>query len=387
MSWEERDESTATDAWSANLATALYRPLSVLPGNFAFSPWSIAVGLAMLQAGARGETRRELEAALGHPGASDQLIDLFGDLAAALSSCARPGPAPVELSLANALWCQAGYPLRPALVEALRERLGAEIREADFAQGAAEAARRVNDWVAEATRQRIPEILSESQLHPLTRVLLVNALYFKAAWRSPFDEELTRPEPFRLPAGTRIDVPMMHRYRSARYHYARQGSVQALAMPYLPNRLGMVILLPDEDEFESVQRKIGPVQIGTLVAEMSSQEVRVSLPRFRVCSSGLSLRSPLEAIGVRTAFGAGADFSGFSTEPGFAPADVVHGAFVEADEQGTEAAAVTADMVMGAAFKPSKPIDFRVDRPFVFLLRDRPTGTILFMGRVVDPRE
>ncbi len=385
MLWKKTHDSTARDAWSVTLAAALYRPLSVRPGNLAFSPWSISVALAMLQAAADGETRREIETALPHPGAGGTLLDLFGGLVAELSGCARGGPKPIELSLANALWCQARYPLHPALVEVLLGRLGAEIREADFTQGGAEAARRVNDWVAEATRQRIPAILSESQLHPLTRVLLVNAFYFNAPWLFPFDEELTRPEPFRLIGGTRIDTPMMHRW--AHYRYARRGSVQALEMPYLAERFTMVILLPDEGKLESGQRKMGPAEIGALLATMTSQETRLSLPRFRVRSFGLSLRSPLEAIGVKTAFGTGADFSGISSEPGFAPGDVVHGAFVDIDEQGTEAAAATAGIMVGSAFRPPKPIDFRVDRPFLFLLRDRPTGTILFMGRVVDPRE
>jgi serpin B len=383
MLWKKAHDSTARDAWSLTLATSLYRPLSVRPGNLAFSPWSISVALAMLQAGADGKTRREIETVLGHPGAGDALIDVFGGLVAELSGSARDDPKPIELSLANALWCQGGYPLRPALAKVLLKRLGAEIREADFTQGGAEAARRVNDWVAEATRQRIPAILSESQLDPLTRVLLVNAFYFKAPWLFPFDEELTRPEPFRLTDGTRIDVPMMHRL--AHYRYARRGNAQALEMPYLAERFTLVILLPDEGELESVQRELGPAEVAAVVTAMTSQETLLSLPRFRIRSYGLSLRSPLEAIGVKTAFGSGADFSGISSEPGFAPGDVVHGVFVDVDERGTEAAAATlVGMVMGL---PPKPIDFRVDRPFLFRLRDRPTGTILFMGRVVDPRQ
>jgi serpin B len=380
------DLSIARGAWSASLGTALYRTLSASPGNLAFSPWSISVALAMLQAGADGETRTEIEAALGHPGAGDGLCDVFGGLVAEISTGARTGSAPIELSLANALWCQAGYPVRPSLVEVLRRLLGAEIREADFTRGPAEAARRVNEWVAKATRRRIPELLSEAQLDPLTRVLLVNALYFKARWQSPFVEGLTRPEPFHLSGGGCIDVAMMH--RSAYYRYAREGSVQALEVPYLSDRFAMVILLPDEGTLESVQRQLGPADIGALIAAMTTRDTRLSLPRFRIRPSGRSLRSPLEAIGIKTAFGSDADFSGISTEPGFALGDLVHSVFVDVDECGTEAAAATGLMMLGLDLnKPRRPIDFRVDRPFVFVLRDGPTGTILFMGRVVDPTE
>jgi serpin B len=385
MFGKSKDESAVASTWSATLATALYRQLSARPGNFAFSPWSISVALAMLQPGADGETRREIEAALGHRGAGDALLDLFAGLVAELSGCARTDPKAIEFWLASALWCQVGYPVHPEFVEVLRGRLGAEIREADFAQGRAEAVQRVNEWVAEATRQRIPVILSEPPFDPLTRVLLANACYFNAPWGSPFDEELTRPEPFRLSDGTRVQVPTMH--ESSHYRYARLGDVQALELLYRARRFAMVILLPDEGELESVQRKTGAEEIRLLIAAMTSQEMRLSLPRFRV-RSGLSLRSPLEAIGVKTAFGPGADFSGISTEPGFALGDVVHGTFVNVDERGTEAAAATvADATFGAALSPPKPIEFRVDRPFVFVLRDRLTGTLLFMGRVVDPRE
>jgi len=272
--------------------------------------------------------------------------------------------------------------VNPAYVETLRNRLGAEVKEADFAKGGAEAAQKVNAWVGEATCGKIREIVSPSQVDPLTRLLLANAIYFKASWLYPFDEEATRPEPFRLLDRRLVDVPMIH--VTALYSYVRDRSVQVLQVPYLGGRNVMLLLLPDEGKLEVVERELDTGRMDGLIRETEIVEANLALPRFRMESS-FQLRSTLMKLGIAEAFSPRADFSGVSGEPGFALSEVLHKTWVDVDEWGTEAAAVTMETMFGAALERRRPIDFRVDRPFLFLIRDNPTATILFMGRVVDP--
>jgi len=374
------EKAVRKGASTAVLATSLYRHLAADAGNLFFSPYSISTALAMCQEGASGVTRAEIEAALGQAGAGDRLIEVYGDLQQVLASRARPARTPFHLSVASSLWYQRGYSVNAAFMETLRNRLGADVKETDFAGAPAEAVRDVNAWVDEATRGKIREILS--QLEALTRVILANAIYFKAPWLNQFDEEDTKPEPFRLLDGRRVDVPMMHATEHRRY--ARGHGFQALEVPYGNDCVVMLLLLPDEGQFEAVERELDVESVVELTRSVNSVEVALALPRFRVESS-FALRESLSGIGIKGAFAPG-DFTRVSTEPGFALGDVLHKAVVDVDERGTEAAAVTAMVMLGAAArKPPRPIEFRVDRPFLFLIEDKPTGTILFLGRVLDP--
>ncbi len=366
-------------------ALALHRASGASAGNRVLSPWSVSVALATLQSGADGETRLEIETALGHAGAGDALIDSFAATLRQLCASTNAQAEGVERRLANALWCQDGYPLQPPFVETVRHGLSSEVRHLDFAGSPAEAARRVNGWVAEVTRQRIRDLLPGSP-DPLTRAVLANAVYFKAAWLFPFEERVTRPEPFRLLDGTRVDVPTMH--LGAELRHASEGTLQALEVPYASGGFALVLLLPDPGPLEAAERSITPELLGNLLAGLRERETVLSLPRFHVAPAGVRLRSTLGTVGVRAAFGPRADFSRMSLEPGFAVDDVLHSAFIDVDEKGTEAAAATGMAACGAALGPRpRPLQFRVDRPFLFLLRHQPTGTILFMGRLVDPRK
>jgi serpin B len=372
----------------------LYRRLSGPPGNLFFSPYSVAAALALVHAGADGATRRELEATLGQA----DPVGTFGTLGQELASRSQPTErekshlewmkdAPPDtfgchLSLANAVWRQAGYPVHPEFAKTLRSRLAADVREADFQRAPAEAVKAVNAWAAQATRDRIRELLQEKQLDAQTRVLLANAVYFKARWEHEFSEGVTRPAPFHLLDGSRIHVPTMHDmgYRPS----ARDGAIQALQLPYTGGALAMVLLLPDAGKLEEVERELDASRIDRLLQSMKNQQTELAMPKFRVESSFL-LKSTLQAMGLATAFTAQADFSRLSPEPGFALTEVIHKTFVDVNERGTEAAAVTVPMAAGSA-PPKKVVEFRVDRPFLFVIRDLPTRTTVFMGRVIDPR-
>jgi serpin B len=366
---------------SAAFAIALYRRLAASPGNFLFSPYSVATALCMAHAGARGRTREEIEAALG--ATRGELLDVFGGLARELRRLGDAKPhARFQLRTANSLWHQAGYPVDTGLVDSLSRELGAQVIAADFQERPREAVARLNAWVAEATEGRIPAIAG--WLDPLTRVILANAVYFKAAWQWPFEAAATRPAPFRLLDGHSVEVPMMHHKRA--FGYARSRGIQAVRLPYSNDWFALTILLPDTGRLEAAERKLDSSMLLDLVGlREGGRDLRLWLPRFRI-ESAVELRPHCEALGIVDAFGPRADFSGISSEPGFALSQVLHRARVDVDEEGTEAAAATATIMVGAALWAPKPREVRVDRPFLFVISDRPTGSILFMGRVVDPR-
>lgn len=372
----------------------LYQQLSATPGNLFFSPYSVAAALTLAQAGAAGATKKEFETTLG---VADP-VETYGALARELVKRSEPSKfeknqlswipdAPADmfgchLSLANAMWRQTGYAVEPDFADTLKNRMGADLREADFQRAPAEAVKAVNAWAAQATRDKIRDVLSERALHPQTRVILANAIYFKARWEHEFSEGVTRPAPFRLLDGTKVHVPTMHDmgYRLT----ARDGDVHALQLPYTGGAIAMIVLLPDAGALEKVERAFDAARLERLLQSMKNQQTELALPKFRVESSFM-LKTPLQALGLATAFGSGADFSRVSKEPGFALSEVIHKTFVDVNEKGTEAAAVTVPMAAGSA-PPRKVVEFRVDRPFLFAIRDLPTKTTLFMGRVVDPR-
>jgi serpin B len=377
---------------------ALFHELKKIgPGNLFFSPYSIATALTMVHAGASGRTCEEIENALGRPGAGDTLMEAAGTLARTLASRSEPtaaeknrlahaeGVTPdsygCHLSLANAIWHQTGYPIEAHFVETLTSRLGADVRDVDFAKAPDEAVKIINAWVAKATREKIRDVLSSGLLHPMTRVLLANAIYFKARWQDPFVEGATRPEPFHLLNGSSVQVPMMH--NGGYFASARDRELHALQLPYSGGNLAMVLLLPDAGKFEKVQKELNASHLQGLFAAMEPKQTELSMPKFRVESSFM-LAAPLRALWIIRAFEKG-DFSRVSPEPGFFLSEVLHKTFVDVDEKGTEAAAVTMPMLAGSA-PPRNLVEFHVDRPFLFVIRDVPTGTPLFLGRVVDPR-
>lgn len=367
----------------------LYRRLASAPGNLFFSPYGIAAALSMVRAGAAGKTKDELDRALG---ATD-----YGALGRELAKRSQPTPVQLNhlkymegatpdifgchLTVANALWRQKGYPVKPEFVEKLKSGMGAEVGEADFKGAPADAARAVNAWVSKATREKIREVLAERQIDPLTRVILANAISFKARWEDEFSEYGTEPKPFTLLTGKRVDVPTMHAL--GRRSTSRDGNLQALLLPYSGDALAMLVLLPDAGTLERAEKELDAARVERLIGLMKSEMTEVALPKFKVESTFL-LRTPLQALGLGSMFGSAADFSGVSSEPGFAVSEVLHKTFVDVNEKGTEAAAVTMPMMAGSA-PPKKQVEFKADRPFLFLIRDLPTKTTLFLGRVVDP--
>lgn len=368
----------------------LYRKLAATPGNLFFSPYSIAAALAMVRAGAAGKTKGEFDQVLGAVdyGALGRELAKRSELTPQQQNLLKYSPEMsasdfgCHLTVANALWRQKGYPVNPDYVAALKSGMGAEVGEADF-QGAKPAAvKAINDWAAKATRDKVKNVLTESQVDPLTRVILANAIYFKARWESEFSEYGTEPRPFTLEDGKKISVPTMmslgHRLT------ARDGKVLALQLPYSGDKLAMLVLLPDPGALGQVEKDLSAAQLDRLQAGMKGNTTEVTLPKFRI-ESTFVLKQALQALGLASAFSPTADFSGISSEPGFALSEVLHKTYVDVNEKGTEAAAVTVPMGAGSA-PPKKNVEFKADRPFLFAIRDLPTKTTLFLGRVADPR-
>jgi len=362
----------------------LYHLLRQDQDNLFYSPYSISLALAMTYAGARTETAEQMAQALHFSLDQDRLHPAFNALDALLASRGQGAQGKdgqgFRLHIANALWGQQDYTFRPAFLDLLAEHYGAGLRLLDFRQ-TEQARQTINQWVAEQTEDRIQDLLPKGSLNSLTRLVLTNAIYFNAAWEHPFEIEFTQDGAFHLLDGSVITVPMM---RQGEYLYYTEGEdYQAIELPYDGGELSMVILLPQSGRFAAFEERMDIARVQAILSEMQQDLVALTMPRFKV-ESGMSLADALSALGMTTAFKGDADFSGMAdTRDLLFIGDVVHKAFVTVDEAGTEAAAATAVRMAGGA--PRDPYQMTIDRPFIFLIRDIQTGTILFVGRVLNP--
>jgi len=373
---------TAVVQGNTQFALELYGQLRSKEGNLFCSPFSISTALAMTSAGARGDTLAQMEKVLHLP---DQKR-LHPALAALLKQANGSGSAKkrgYQLSTANALWGQKGYPFLADFLKLNKKYYGAGLRHVDFSGGTETDRKTINAWVQKQTQDKIKDLLKRGVLTSDTRLVLTNAIYFKGDWASQFKKDRTRPEPFHLAAGKTVKVPLMHQKQTFGYHDG--GSFQALEMPYVGKDLSMVVLLPKKvDGLADLEKSLTPANLGRWLKGLRSKEVQVALPRFKM-TSAFQLKETLSSLGMPLAFSRRADFSGINggKEPLFISA-VVHKAFVDVNEQGTEAAAATG-VVVGTTSARVTP-EFRADRPFVFLIRDKRSDSVLFLGRVVNPR-
>jgi serpin B len=366
---------------------ALYPQISSGDENVFFSPYSISLALAMASAGAKGQTADEMAQALHFLLPADRLHPAFNRLALELAGRSQSEelePDQVfQLTVANSLWGQAGFAFEADFLDALARNYGAGMRLVDYKKDADGARREINDWVSRSTDQKIKDIIPQGALDALTRLVLANAIFFKAAWAHPFEPEATRPDAFHLLDGSSADVPMMHEQESLELMLGE--GYRAVELPYAGWQLSMLILLPDEGEFENVESRLGAGFVDSTIQSLQYGPVTLSLPKFKFEWSQ-SLVGGLKTLGMRDAFDpAAADYSGMDGARDLYISDVLHKAFVAVDEDGTEAAAATAVIVEAGSAWGEEPVEFKVDRPFFFLIRDNPTGTILFLGRALNP--
>ena len=363
--------ATAEDAATNRFNFELYHRLAARPGNLFFSAYSIHSALAMTYAGARGKTAREMEAVLHYGPKTHADAKALAERLGARSN--------FELSVANALWPQAGFPLKPAFLDLVKAHYGAPVHPVDYIRAAEAARKRINGWVEERTKERIKELIGPGILDADTRLVLTNAIYFKAGWAKPFTQGATRPADFHLSPGKKVEVPTMQVVGQFRYGGGDKGFM--IELPY-KGGASMVILVRNDLEHLKLNARGEAEGYRSLRAE----RIHLHLPKFKT-TSDFELAGTLKAMGMPTAFSGQADFSGMTDTDRLQISKVIHKAFVSVDEKGTEAAAATAVvMKRGAAPAPSKPRVVRVDKPFLFWIRHRATNTILFMGRIVDPR-
>lgn len=351
--------------------------------NVMFSPFCISSALGMAWAGARGETEAGMAQVLGFGDSQSAVHNGFGRLFGLLErEGIDAGEEPVTLNIANALWVDGNYPLLESYVDLVSEYYGAEARNMDFA-GDPDAQRVViNDWVEDRTMERITDLLGPGSVTTATRVVLTSAVYFLGNWRFQFNPELTRDGSFTTLAGAEVTVPFMSRTMDIPFY--RGNGFRAAAMQYSDLGSRMIILFPDGD-FDQFQQDLDRELLEEVVGGLGVREVAVVMPPFEF-TTDYSLSPVLAGMGMGDAFdGSRADFSGFTGERDLFITAVVHKAFVKVDETGTEAAAATG-LIMATTAMPSDPPElFLLDRPFVFLIIDDLSDTVLFMGRVTDP--
>jgi serpin B len=366
-------------------ALDLYHHLRGTEGNQFFSPFSISTALAMTYAGACGGTADEMAKVLHFTLDPKRLHPAFRALLAQAVGRGKKAPQ-YQLSVANALWGQKGYGFLPEFLKTTRDSYGAVLKEVDFVGDAPQAVRVINEWVELQTRDKIKGVLRPDDLSENTRLVLTNAIYFKGNWLHKFLKKGTRPEAFHVTTDHSIKAPMMHRKGVCRHVAA--NDFQILELPYAGEHLAMLILLPKKtDGLPELEKHLSATWLAEQVARLRQAEAIVSLPRFKL-TRRYDLVKALSTMGISSAFDpTAADFSGMSgsTRKLFVSA-VIHKAFVEVNEEGTEAAAATVVAEDAGADEP-EPVQFRADHPFVFLIRDNRSGSILFLGRVANPNE
>jgi len=359
-------------------------------GNFLYSPYSISLALAMTYAGARGETENQMAQTLQFTLPRELLHSAFNRLDLILASRSAPDEweetEGFKLNIANSIWGQNGYKFKPEFLDILANNYGAGIRLTDFATAPDEARVTINKWVEEQTEDRIKDLLAPGTVDVLTRMILVNAIYFNAAWAFPFEEDYTEDDFFYPLDGDPVEVPMM--YQTERFKINIEDGCSSIQLPYERRELGMVIMMPDEGRFEEFEDSLDVEKVQDILNGLSSWEVRLTMPKFTY-ESGFNLKDTLSAMGMPAAFEPyNADFSGMDGMRDLYISDVIHKAFIKVDEEGTEAAAATAVMMemTSAEMDEPEPILLSIDRPFIYLIRDIRTGSILFVGRVLNPQ-
>ncbi|MDR1515082.1 MAG: serpin family protein [Synergistaceae bacterium] len=366
-----------------SLAVDLYGKLTASGDarqNLCFSPYSVSAALAMTYAGAASDTAGEMKKVLRFTDG----IHVSGE---ALREELLSAPGGVELLIANSIWSQRGYRFLRSFTRLLESSYDAELLPVDFQKQPEHSRVTINDWVAERTKGKITDILPPNSVGPDSRLVLVNALYFKAAWADEFQKAATSEKEFFISGSERVMTPMMHSIRSAEYF--ETDTLQAVRLPYAGGAFSMLLILPREkDGLAAIEGNLDAGMIEAFRSKPERKRVDLSIPKFKA-ESTFDLVQALEALGVRSAFDErAADFSLMNGKGDLYINAVAHKAFVEADESGTEASAATAVGMarMSAAYAPEEPaVVFLADHPFLFMIEDNRSGTILFMGRIARP--
>ncbi len=363
----------------------LYQALRSEGGNLILSPFSISLALAMTYSGARSETEAQMADALNFP-AQSQTHPAFNalDLKLEHSSFVLDNTQePMQLNIANSVFAERTFTFLPDFLDTLALNYGAGIQLLDFINQPEPSRENINSWVSDQTEDRINDLIPEGGVTSDTRMALVNAIYFKADWLNPFDANDTYDINFKLPDGTEVPVPTMGQRMNIPF---TTGDGFALAeLPYAGSSAVMTLLVPDEGRFEEIEGELNAEFLVNALARMETKDMMLRMPKFKY-ESGFNLSGALTELGMPAAFNPSqADFSGMTGDKDLFIAEVIHKAFVAADEEGTEAAAATA-VIMETAGAPMLDSSLIIDRPFIYFIRDVESGQILFIGRVTNPK-
>ncbi len=362
--------------------------------NLIFSPFSVAMAFGMAMAGTDGTTEQQMRDVLHVTLPRDQFHPAFAALNTNLTTRELPFETEsgdvFKLNIANSLWAQESFPFRQDYLDQMQSIYAGQLFPVDFTSEPDAVREQINDWIADRTEDKIQDMLPMGVIDAATRMVLVNAIYFIASWDTPFDEFNTRDKTFTLIDGSTVTVPMMFQQESL--GYVLGDSFQAVELPYLGGEVAFFAIVPDAGSFEQFEAGMDAQQFNALRSRMMYGDVQLDMPRFEL-NTDLDLKSPMITLGMTDAFDdSRADFSRM-----FDPTQVdenlyisaaLHKAYIGVDEGGTEAAAATAIVIgASAAPMPTQPVRIQLDRPFIYVIYDRPTGTILFMGRVMNPAE
>jgi len=357
----------------------LYQQLKDEPGNIIMSPFSISGVMAMVAAGAGGDTLTQVQQGMTFP-SSEELALGYKDAIPALRTNKN-----FTLEAANSIFAQSGFAIRDVYKETLHQHFHATIQETDYSDGKT-SARLINDWVEKITQSKIKDLIKPDMLNALTRLVLVNAIYFKGDWASKFDAKKTTNEDFHLDDGSTKKVPMMRQTKKFQFAILDELSASMLELPYTGDRLSLQLVLPRQgNNLAALEQKLRTADLQQLFdSNREEEKVAVSMPRFKL-EQTIPLTDQLNNLGMTDMFvGGKADFSAIDGSRNLYVSEVVQKAFIEVNEEGSEAAAATGAVMMMRSM-PMPPEEFRADRPFLFFLRDKLTGMLLFQGRVADP--
>jgi len=371
-------------AGNNQFACDAYAQLADQPGNLFLSPFSVSTALAMAYAGAKGETATQMEQALHFTLPQETLHPAFGELNDHIQVIEAAGH--VKLCAANSLWPHNACSLLEDYFAQVKKSYGVSITPVDYEHNEPQARAQINNWVAAKTENRITNLIA-GPLSPLTRLVLVNAIYFKGNWAESFKTNCTQNAPFFVPIGEPAPTALMEQTHT--FLYADLDTFQILALPYRGWELSMLVLLPKgSNALAAVEHVLSPDALKQWRQAMMPESVHVFLPRFKITWGTTSLAKPLQELGMRNAFSSAglANFSGMDGQRDLYISDVLHKAFVDVNETGTEAAAATAvTMKALGVYHPRPPVVFRADHPFLFMIQENSTGSILFMGRLMTP--
>jgi serpin B len=350
--------------------------------NLFFSPFSISSALAMTYAGARGETEKQMSQAMNF--SLEQNI-FHNNLGALMDEIESDSSRNIQLSIANSLWAQKDYKFLDSYFNLVKANYRSELKNVDFIKETEKTRNEINNWVEQKTKNKIKELIKEKDIDSDTRLVLVNAIYFKDEWAKTFDSLATTIKSFYLNSTDTIHVYMMHKTENIKYY--ENSNTQVVEIPYKENKLSMIIFLPkEEDKFKITENSLNNGLYTQIIDSLKIANVDLSLPKF-TATFDFKLNDALIKLGMPVAFGGGSDFSGMTGNKDLYISKVIHKSFINVTEAGTEAAAATAVIMRKISSLIKYFKIFNVDHPFIFLIKDNATGSILFLGKILNPKE